>query len=158
LLEEVDRILSFAPPDADVIVNDRADVALIAGAAGVHLGQTDLQPIHARRVLGDGKIIGFSTHNLGQALEAEGYPVNYVAVGPIFTTDSKKNPDPVIGLDGLAGICRAIRKPVVAIGGIKLANAREVLEAGATSVAVISDVLSAPDVGLRVRNWLDALT
>jgi thiamine-phosphate pyrophosphorylase len=156
LLEQVDRILSFAPRDADVVVNDRADVALIAGAAGVHLGQTDLQPDHARRVLGDGKIIGLSTHNLGQALQADGFPVDYVAVGPIFTTASKENPDPVIGLDGLASICRAIRKPVVAIGGIKLANARDVLAAGAASIAVISDVLASPDVGLRVRNWLDA--
>ena len=158
LLDQVDRILSFAPSDAAVIVNDRADIALIAGAGGVHLGQTDLPPIHARRVLGRERVIGFSTHNLGQAIEADSFPVDYVAVGPIFATATKENPDPVIGLDGLSRICQAIRKPVVAIGGIKLANAGEVLAAGAASIAVISDVLASPDVGLRVRNWLDALS
>lgn len=158
LLDQVDRILSFAPSDAVVIVNDRADVALIAGAGGVHLGQTDLPPVHARRVLGIEKVIGFSTHNLEQAVEADNFPVDYVAVGPIFRTATKENPDPVIGLEGLSMICRAIRKPVVAIGGIKLANAREVLDAGAASIAVISDVLASPDLGFRVRNWLDALS
>jgi thiamine-phosphate pyrophosphorylase len=158
LLEQVDRILLLAPADADVIVNDRADVALIAGAAGVHLGQTDLLPVHARRVLGFEKVIGFSTHNLEQAREADGFPVDYVAVGPIFTTATKENPDPVVGLEGLTSICRAIQKPVVAIGGIKLTNAREVLKAGATSIAVISDLLASPDVGLRVRAWLEELS
>src|SRR5437016_3093033 len=94
LLEQVERILSFKPDDAAVIVNDRSDVALMAGAAGVHLGQTDLPPADARRILGADRIIGFSAHNLQQALAADPLPVDYIAVGPIFATTTKANPDP----------------------------------------------------------------
>jgi len=157
LLEQVDRILSFAPGDARLIVNDRTDVALIARAGGVHLGQEDLPSAKARQILGPELMIGISTHNFRQALEAEKLPVDYVAVGPIFSTTSKENPDPVIGLESLAEICRAIRKPVVAIGGIKLQNVVEVLQAGASSVAVIRDLLDAPDIASRLQRWIEAL-
>ena len=157
LLRQVERILSFAPHDAQVVVNDRVDVALIAGAAGVHLGQADLPPAAARQILGVDRIVGFSTHNLQQALEAAKQPVDYIAVGPIFATATKENPDPVAGVEKLASICKAIRKPVVAIGGIKLENAGEVLKAGASSIAVIADLLSAIDVEERVRQWIKAL-
>ena len=157
LLEQVERILSFAPHGAEIIVNDRLDVALIAGAGGVHLGQDDVPPVEGRRILGLDRIIGFSTHNLEQAMQAERLPVDYVAVGPIFLTATKEQPDPVVGLENLRAICQAIRKPVVAIGGIKLENAEDVLKAGATSVAVISDVLSAPDVASRVQSWIERL-
>ena len=157
LLEQVERILSFAPQGAEIIVNDRVDVALIAGAGGVHLGQDDVPPVEARRILGLDRIIGFSTHNLEQAMQAERLPVDYVAVGPIFLTATKEKPDAVVGLENLSAICQAIRKPVVAIGGIKLENAEDVLKAGATSVAVISDVLSAPDVASRVQSWIERL-
>ena len=157
LLEQVERILSFAPRGAEIIVNDRVDVALIAGAGGVHLGQDDVPPVEGRRILGLDRIIGFSTHNLEQAMQAENLPVDYVAVGPIFLTATKEQPDPVVGLENLRAICQAIRKPVVAIGGIKLENAEDVLKAGATSVAVISDVLSAPDVASRVQSWIERL-
>jgi thiamine-phosphate pyrophosphorylase len=157
LLEQVERILSFAPHGAEIIVNDRVDVALIAGAGGVHLGQDDVPPVEGRRILGLDRIIGFSTHNLEQAMQAENLPVDYVAVGPIFLTATKEQPDPVVGLENLRAICQAIRKPVVAIGGIKLENAEDVLKAGATSVAVISDVLSAPDVASRVQSWIERL-
>jgi len=157
LLEQVERILSFAPHGAEIIVNDRVDVALIAGAGGVHLGQDDVPPVEGRRILGLDRIIGFSTHNLEQAMQAERLPVDYVAVGPIFLTATKEQPDPVVGLENLRAICQAIRKPVVAIGGIKLENAEDVLKAGATSVAVISDVLSAPDVASRVQSWIERL-
>ena len=150
LLEQVERILSFAPRGVEIIVNDRVDVALISGAGGVHLGQNDVPPVEARRILGVDRMIGFSTHNLQQAMRAEKLPVDYVAVGPIFLTATKEKPDAVVGLENLSAICQAIRKPVVAIGGIKLENAEDVLKAGATSVAVISDVLSAPDVASRV--------
>ena len=157
LLEQVERILSFAPQGAEIIVNDRVDVALIAGAGGVHLGQDDVPPVEARRILGLDRIIGFSTHNLKQAMQAERLPVDYVAVGPIFLTATKEKPDAVVGLENLSAICQAIHKPVVAIGGIKLENAEDVLKAGATSVAVISDVLSAPDVASRVQSWIERL-
>jgi thiamine-phosphate pyrophosphorylase len=157
LLEQVERILSFAPHGAEIIVNDRVDVALIAGAGGVHLGQADVPPVEARRILGLDRMIGFSTHNLEQAMQAEKLPVDYVAVGPIFLTATKEKPDPVVGLENLSAICQAIRKPIVAIGGIKLENAEDVLKAGATSVAVISDVLSAPDVASQVQSWIERL-
>ena len=157
LLEQVERILSFAPHGAEIIVNDRVDVALIASAGGVHLGQDDVPPVEARRILGLDRMIGFSTHNLEQAMQAEKLPVDYVAVGPIFLTATKEKPDPVVGLENLSAICQAIRKPVIAVGGIKLENAEDVLKAGATSVAVISDVLSAPDVASRVQSWIERL-
>ena len=150
-LSQVERILSFAPPDGRVVVNDRVDVALLAGAAGVHLGQTDLPPAAARQILGPGRMIGFSTHNLEQAVEADSLPVDYIAVGPVFETSTKDNPDPVVGVEQLAIICRAVKKPVVAIGGITLDNAKAALSAGATSVAVIRDLLAHEDVAQRTR-------
>jgi thiamine-phosphate pyrophosphorylase len=150
-LSQVERILSFAPSDARVVVNDRVDVALLAGAAGVHLGQTDLPPAAARQILGPGRIIGFSTHNLEQAVEADSLPVDYIAVGPVFETSTKDNPDPVVGVEKLAIICRAVKKPVVAIGGITLDNAKAALSAGAASVAVIRDLLAHEDVAQRTR-------
>ena len=157
LLHDVDRILASAPEDAQVIVNDRVDVALISAAAGVHVGQTDIPPAAARKILGPNRIVGFSTHNFEQAVEADRWPVDYVAVGPIFATTTKENPDPIVGVEGLAAICRAIHKPVVAIGGIKLENAPDVLRAGAASVAIIRDLLDTSDVALRCRQWV-ALT
>ena len=150
-LSQVERILSFAPSDGRVIVNDRVDVALLAGAAGVHLGQTDLPPAAARQILGPGRIIGFSTHNLEQAVEADSLPVDYIAVGPVFETSTKDNPDPVVGVEKLAMICRAVKKPVVAIGGMTLDNAKAALGAGAASVAVIRDLLAHEDVAQRTR-------
>jgi thiamine-phosphate pyrophosphorylase len=154
LLQQVERILLSAPRDAEVVVNDRVDVALIAGAAGVHLGQTDVPAEYARQILGPDRIVGISTHNLEQALRADQLPVDYVAVGPVFNTASKDNPDPVVGLDGLAAACKAARKPVVAIGGIKLENVEEVFRAGAASIAVISGILHAPDRAAAVRTWI----
>ena len=152
-LAQVERIMAFAPSDAQVMVNDRIDIAVLAGAAGVHLGQTDLPPVAARRMLGPGRIIGYSTHNLNQALEAEGLPVDYIAVGPIFATATKENPDPVLGVEKLREICRAVRKPVVAIGGIRLDDAQQVLNAGAQSVAVIRDLLIRSDISEGVRTF-----
>src|SRR5262245_9574679 len=157
LLDQVDRILSCAPDDATIIVNDRTDVALAAGAGGVHLGQTDLTPSLAREILGPNSMIGISTHNFDQAIEASKLPVDYIAVGPIFSTTTKKNPDPVIGMEGLAAICKATTKPVVAIGGIKLDRVVEVLQAGASSIAVIRDLLDTPDIAARVQHWIEVL-
>ena len=155
LLDQVERILAFAPSDARIVVNDRIDVALLAGAAGAHVGQTDLSPDHARKILGSDRIVGFSTHNIDQAREADRLPVDYIAVGPIFQTSSKANPDPVVGLEGLAVISNAVRKPIVAVGGITRENARDVFKAGAHSVAVIRDLLDCPDVEARTREWIN---
>src|SRR5262249_60018596 len=133
--EQVERILTIAPADAQVLVNDRVDVALLSGAAGVHLGQTDLSPASARQILGSDRIIGFSTHNPEQAREADALPVDYVGVGPVFWTSSKENPDPVLGLSSFAEICRMIRKPVVGIGGITPHQARQVWGGGPPPLA-----------------------
>jgi thiamine-phosphate pyrophosphorylase len=129
-----------------LIVNDRADIALLIGAAGVHLGQDDLPPAAARELLGPDAIIGFSTHNLGQAQAATALPIDYLAIGPIFPTSNKKNPDPIVGLDGLREVRRAVPNlPLVAIGGITHDNVRSVIDAGADSVAVIGALLHDPD-------------
>jgi len=130
------------------IVNDRLDFCLACNADGVHLGQDDLSPVATRKIFtsaGDSTLlIGFSTHNLEQVREADSMPVDYVAVGPVFATASKANPDPVIGLEGVRRAREATRKPLVAIGGITRDNCRQVREAGADSVAVISDLLESP--------------
>jgi thiamine-phosphate pyrophosphorylase len=139
------------------IVNDRADVAWAAGAQGVHVGQEDLPVESARKILGPQAIVGYSTHDLAQLAQADGSTADYIAYGPIFPTRSKENPDPVVGLDGLRAARRATRKPLVAIGGITLETAGAVLEAGADSVAVISDLLSAPDLAARAREFLQAV-
>jgi len=140
-----------------IIVNDRADIARAVEADGVHLGQEDLPVELARRVLDPGKWVGYSTHDLAQVREADRSSADYIAFGPIFPTQSKEKPDPVVGLEGLRQARQATRKPLVAIGGITLENARDVIEAGADSAAVIADLLRAPDVGKRAREFLRAL-
>jgi thiamine-phosphate diphosphorylase len=136
------------------IVNDRADVALAVDADGLHVGQEDLPVESARALLGPAKLIGYSTHVLEQVREADQSSADYVAFGPIFPTASKENPDAVVGLAGLARARKATRKPLVAIGGITLENARAVLEAGADSVAVISALVSAADIRKRAEEFL----
>ena len=140
-----------------IIINDRVDIAIAVGADGVHLGQTDLPPERARVLLGENGIIGFSTHNLKQALEADSAPVDYVAIGPVFRTASKEEPDKVVGLETVTKVRLRISKPLVAIGGITMDSACAVLEAGADSVAVISAVLSAGDIAEQTRRFLDVL-
>ena len=140
-----------------VVVNDRADIALAVGADGVHLGQDDLDPSAARRLLGDKFIIGYSTHSVAQAVEAARLPVDYVAVGPIFDTSSKERPDPVVGLEGLRGVRAAVGPvPLVAIGGITRETARAVLAAGADSLALISALVGGDPAGIarRTREFL----
>jgi thiamine-phosphate pyrophosphorylase len=125
------------------IVNDRADVALLAGADGVHLGQDDLPVVAARRLLGPDALVGLSTHDADQAKEAFGQPVDLIAYGPVFSTHTKERPDPVVGLEALAAITRSSPVPVVAIGGITETTAAEVYRAGATWVAAISALVDA---------------
>lgn len=139
------------------IVNDRADVAVAAGADGVHVGQDDLPVESARAILGPGKIIGYSTHVLEQVREADRSSANYIAFGPIFPTTSKANPDAVVGLEGLRAARKATRKPLVAIGGITLENARAVIEAGADSVAVIRALVGTEDIRARAPEFLRSI-
>ena len=127
-----------------LIMNDRADLCLAAGFQGVHVGQEDLSPEGARLVVGVDRLVGVSTHNPDQVREADSWPVDYIAVGPVFATQTKANPDPVVGLEGVRHARQLTRKPLVAIGGITRANCRSVLEAGADTVAVVADLLREP--------------
>ena len=135
-------------------MNDRADLCLAAGFDGVHVGQDDLSPEGARSVLGAGAIVGLSTHNSAQMKEALAKPVDYLAIGPVFVTGSKPNPDPVVGLEGVSA-ARRLRDasgralPLVAIGGITRGNAHAVLKAGADAVAVIGDLSNSPRESAR---------
>jgi thiamine-phosphate diphosphorylase len=157
LLEQASRIAAVVPTDSMLIVNDRADIALLAGTAGVHVGQEDLPPALVRSIVGQGVLVGLSTHNPVQAKAATGKPVDYIAVGPVFETRTKANSSPVVGLRGLETICGSVDLPVVAIGGIRLENACDALRAGARSVAVISDLISTGDVRDRARRFLEKL-
>ena len=127
-----------------LIMNDRADLCLAADFQGVHVGQDDLSPEGARIVIGPRRILGASTHNLEQLREADAGPADYIAFGPMFATSSKRNPDPIVGLEGLRAARALTKKPLVAIGGVTRSNARSVIDAGADSVAVIADLLSSP--------------
>jgi thiamine-phosphate pyrophosphorylase len=127
-----------------LVMNDRADLCLAAGFDGLHVGQDDLSPKSARRIIGSARWLGVSTHNPEQLAEAGRTSADYLAIGPVFATTSKANPDPVVGLEGVRRARELTRKPLVAIGGITRANARSVIEAGADSVAVISDLLREP--------------
>jgi thiamine-phosphate pyrophosphorylase len=139
---------------AMLIVNDRADFAMLLDA-GLHIGQDDLSPRDARRLLGTTPVLGLSSHSLPQLTAAGGEPVDYVALGPIFGTRTKRNPDPVVGIVEL-NRCRAmLAKPLVAIGGITLENAAEVWAAGADSVAIIGSLLPAPFTALAVRQRME---
>jgi thiamine-phosphate pyrophosphorylase len=143
-----------------LVVNDRADIALALGADGVHLGQDDLPPAAARRLLGERAVIGFSTHSVEQARAAARLPIDYLAIGPIFQTSSKENPDPAVGLEGLRRVREAVgRIPLVAIGGVRPENVPEILRAGADSVAVISLLLAGgpSEIEGRTRAILAAL-
>jgi thiamine-phosphate pyrophosphorylase len=139
---------------ATLIINDRADCARLL-SAGLHLGQDDLAPADARSLVGAGAVIGFSSHNAGQLSAAAGEPVDYLALGPVFSTSSKQNPDPVVGLEEFRR-CRAlISKPLVAIGGITAGNAPAVFEAGADAVAVIGDLLPNPATSGALRQRME---
>ncbi len=151
---------------ARLIINDRVDVALTADADGVHLGQDDVSVADAREILGDDKIIGVSTHSIDQFRAALETSANYIAVGPIYQTRTKENPDPVVGLDLIREAKKLTDRPLVAIGGITHERAGEVIAAGADSVAVISalypwpekmDLMSKPDIAGSARKFIEAL-
>ncbi len=150
-LLHVRRICSAA--GAKFVVNDRVDLALATGAAGVHLGQDDLPVEAARALLGARAVIGLSTHNEVQFRRAISLPIDYVAVGPVFETRTKESRDPPLDLDFIRLARRLTRLPLVAIGGIDLERAIQVWESGADSVAVISDIARSPDPAGRVRQY-----
>jgi thiamine-phosphate pyrophosphorylase len=131
-------------PSARLIMNDRADLCLAAEFDGVHVGQEDLSPEGVRKIIGARLWLGVSTHNTDQVKEADKTSADYIAIGPVFSTASKVNPDPVVGLAGIRKARSLTRKPLVAIGGINRANCLSVIEAGADSVAVISDLVRQP--------------
>ena len=154
-LERIEELAKTA--GATLVVNDRADLAKLFGAA-LHLGQDDLPPSIARRVIGPDAMVGYSTHNETQLRAARMEPADYLALGPIFGTATKENPDPTVGVDELRRLRPLSNRPLVAIGGITRANARQVLDAGADSVAVIGDLF--PDDGklwVRAEEWIRLL-
>lgn len=150
-------VSSLKPRGVSVVVNDRPDIAALAGAAGVHVGQEDLEPQQARAVVGKEIWVGVSTHNLEQFRRATATSADYIAVGPIFPTTSKQNPDPVVGLEFIRQVRTLTHQPIVAIGGITLERAASVIAAGADSVAVIRDVVCAAEPGERARRFLEML-
>ena len=149
-------LASLDPRRVRLIVNDRPDIAAIVGAGGVHVGQDDLPVEAARQICGPALWVGVSTHNLAQLREADLTSADYIAVGPIFPTASKGNPDPVVGVEFVRAARQLTRKPLVAIGGITAETAEQVYRAGADSVAVISDLIKAPDLMARVRAYAAA--
>ena len=161
LLDEASAIAALAhQARATLIVNDRADIARLSGADGVHVGQEDLAPRAVRRIVGDQAIVGLSTHTAAQMDAAVREPVTYVAIGPVFGTATKDTGYAAIGLSRVReGVSRAAAAglPLVAIGGITLDRASDVIDAGATSVAVIGDLLATGDPEARVREYLTRL-
>jgi thiamine-phosphate pyrophosphorylase len=144
MLEQAQELKCRLGSSVTLIMNDRADLCLAAGFDGVHVGQDDLSPGGVRAVIGNRLWLGVSTHNPEQLAEADKTTANYLAIGPVFATQSRVNPDPVIGLQGVRRARTLTRKPLVAIGGITRGNCRSVIEAGADAVAVISDLIREP--------------
>lgn len=138
------KALAFAKENnVKIIINDRVDIALALEADGVHLGQDDLPPQQARKILGEKAIIGFSTHSVAQAIKAAKLPIDYIAIGPVFSTKTKENPDETVGTEIVKMVREAVGNfPLVAIGGVTSENFQDVLNAGADSVAIISDLFS----------------
>jgi thiamine-phosphate pyrophosphorylase len=149
---------AMAGSECQLILNDRPDLALLANFDGVHVGQGDLSPEDAGRILGSNRIVGVSTHTDAQVQAANLTSADYIAIGPVFSTSTKPEAEPVIGLEGVRRARTLTRKPLVAIGGITRANARSVINAGANSVAVISALLSPTETtAATARDFLEIL-
>ncbi len=156
-LRDLKHCVEFAlKNDVTLIVNNRCDLVLSSAAMGVHLGQEDLPPKAAREVLGKEKIIGFSTHSVMQVKKSIRLPIQYIGFGPIYPTSTKLSPNLALGLTRLAQACRISSFPVVAIGGIGIEQIRDVLDAGASSVAVISALMNAENLALQMERLLEA--
>jgi thiamine-phosphate pyrophosphorylase len=149
----------FPQSDSCLILNDRVSLVSAARYNGIHVGQEDLSPSQTRATLGPDVLIGVSTHNEAQLRSAADGPADYLAIGPVFSTASKQDPDPVVGLDGVRAARAMTAKPLVAIGGISRSNCAAVIQAGADSVAVISDLIPSPgsSTGELVEEFLAAL-
>jgi thiamine-phosphate pyrophosphorylase len=159
LLQDLLRCVEFAEKHGVlIIVNDRCDLVLSSGATGIHLGQEDLPPEAARMLLGTKRVIGYSTHSIGQVCRSLSLPIDYIGFGPVYTTLTKQNPFPVVGLAGLRCACRVSSRPVVCIGGIGLEQIPEVLNAGAASAAVISALMTASNLARRMEDFLAKAT
>jgi thiamine-phosphate pyrophosphorylase len=155
ILEQAKQLsLSLAPRGVRFLLNDRADLAAMAGAGGVHVGQEDLPVEEARKTCPAPLWVGVSTHTLDQFRQAAATSADYIAVGPIFPTATKRNPDPVVGVEFIRAVRPLTAKPIVAIGGITLDRAAEVYAAGADSLAVIKDLIAAEDPAARAREYL----
>jgi len=155
MLDEARELRARVGAGVKFVMNDRADLCLAAGFDGLHVGQDDLLPDSARSIIGPARWLGVSTHNPEQLAEADKTSADYLAIGPVFATTSKANPDPVVGLEGVRRARELTRRPLVAIGGITRANARSVVEAGDDAVAVISDLLRDP--GKSAEEFLQIL-
>lgn len=157
-LDAADEMVAIAGDRATVIVNDRADVTRLAQASGVHVGQDDLSPVDARRIVGDRRVIGLSTHTREQVDRAIREPIDYLAVGPIYGTATKDTGYPAVGPDLIRYAARTDAPlPIVAIGGITLDRAPSAIGAGASSVAVISDLLTGGNPAVRVKTFVERL-
>jgi thiamine-phosphate pyrophosphorylase len=152
--EIANALIAATPANVKIIINDRPDIASITHAAGVHVGQEDLPVSAARQICPAPQWVGISTHNLEHLRAANDTSADYIAVGPIYPTTSKENPDPVVGLHLIRAARKLTWKPLVAIGGITINSAFEVFHAGADSVAIISDLLNAKDPVQRAREYL----
>ena len=158
LFDSSKKLVSLLSPlELSFVVNDRPDIAALVGANGVHVGQEDLGVEESRRVLGAGRLVGVSTHNLEQFQSATASSADYIAVGPIFATGTKSNPDAVVGTEFIRKVRPLTDKPIVAIGGVTLQRAPEIIKAGADCVAAISDILGAPEPAMRARQYIDLL-
>ncbi len=144
MLEQVRELKRRVGGTVKLIMNDRADLCVVAEFDGVHVGQDDLSPESVRKIIAADRWLGVSTHNPEQLVEADKTSADYLAIGPVFSTASKEKPDPVVGIEGVRCARQLTRKPLVAIGGITRLNAASVIQAGADSVAVISDLLRDP--------------
>lgn len=144
----------LGPHGVGFILNDRPDIAAMSDCTGVHVGQDDVPVEEARRICGPSRWVGVSTHNLDQLRLADRTSADYIAIGPIFPTSTKENPDPVVGLDFICAARRITRKPLVAIGGITLESAAEVFRSGADSLAIIRDLAAAKDPAARAKEFL----
>ncbi len=157
LLPDLRRCVEFARERRVLLlINDRCDLALCSGADGVHLGQDDLPPAAARRLLGAARVIGYSTHSVAQARAAAPLPVQYIGFGPVYGSSTKPGANPVTGLRSLRRACAIVDKPVVAIGGIGLEQLREVLDCGAHSVAAISALMGSGSIAREMEKFIRA--
>ena len=157
LIKDLRRCVDFAlSRNVTLILNDRCDLVLCCGTSGAHLGQIDLPPEQARKLLGNNRIIGFSTHSLSQVRKASLLPVQYIGFGPVFRTSTKENASPAVGLKRLKRACVLSPVPVVAIGGIGLKQVRDILKAGASSAAVISALMKSENIAKRMEDFLEA--